>query len=311
MTHIRTAMLATAGLLLGALAAAPAQADEPLFGYVYATGTQPKGTWEIEQRITDRDGQAHGHFHRINMATELEYGVTNNFQLSGYLHYSYADAANNSVRGLTEGIDIPYNHNPAKPYSGTSFDGVSVEAIYRVMSPYIDPFGLAFYVEPEFGSRESGVEFRAIVQKNFLDDRLVFAGNAWVEFVREAGSNLVVPGSTEIPTGKKDAATYGELDFGVSYRFMPRWSVGLEFRNHNEWGGWSLNHSDQDHTAFFIGPDIHYAAQHWWLTLAALHQLPSAQAYSPDQAAETHGGYLYGDEHTSWDGIRLKVGYTL
>jgi hypothetical protein len=312
MHRVSGSAMAAAILTLGLVAGAtPATADEPLFGYVYATGTQPKGTWEVEQWITDRDGQAHGHFHALKMATELEYGVTNKFQLSGYLHYSYEDASGNSVRGLTEGIDIPYDHNSNTPYHGTRFDGVSVEALYRVMSPYIDPIGLAFIVEPEFIARESGLELRAIVQKNFLDDRLVFAGNAWVEFEREAGSNLVVPGSGAIPTGTKDAATYGELDFGVSYRFMPDWSVGLEFRNHNEWDGWTLNHSRQDHTAFFIGPDIHYAAQHWWVTLSALHQLPSAQGYTPDQAAEMHDGYLYGDEHTSWDGIRLKVGYEL
>ena len=294
----------------GLIAAGPAAADEPLFGYVYTTDLLPKGKWEVEQWITDREGQAYGRFHHIDFRTEAEYGLQDNFQVSAYLNYSYADAAFNSVRHLTEGIEIPYDHNPNTPFSRARFDGVSLEAIYRVMSPYIDPFGLAFYIEPEIGSRESGVEFRTIVQKNFLEDRLVFAGNFWVEFERESGSNLVPPGSTVVPSGGKDSATYAEFDLGVSYRFISNWSVGLEFRNHNEFDGWTLNPAHQDHAAFFLGPDIHWAGQRWFATLALLHQLPVADTYTSEQTAELHNGYLYGDEHTTWDGIRLKVGYT-
>ena len=36
-----------------------AQASEPLFGYLYTTDILPKGRWELEQLITDREGQAH------------------------------------------------------------------------------------------------------------------------------------------------------------------------------------------------------------------------------------------------------------
>lgn len=305
---IRLGMALLAGLAAVAMAGA-AQADEPLFGYVYTTDLLPKGKWEVEQWITDQEGQAHGHFHHIHFNTEVEYGLQDNLQIAAYLNTSYADAAFNSVRHLTEGMEIPYDHDPTRPYRAARFDGVSFEAIYRVMSPYIDPVGLAFYIEPEFGPRESGVEFRAIIQKNFLEDRLVLAANVWAEFEREAGSNLVVPGSNEVPTGKKSPATYGEFDLGISYRFIPNWSVGLEFRNHNEWEGWTLNHGDQDHSAFFLGPNIHYAAQRWFFTLSLLHQLPVAQTYTADQTAEVHDGYLYGDEHATWDGIRLKIGY--
>lgn len=301
-------LLATSTLSLSVLAGS-ARADEPLFGYVYTTDLLPKGKWEVEQWITDREGQAYGHFHHLHFATEVEYGLEDNLQVAGYLNYSYADAANNSVRHLTEGIEIPFDHNPAQPYRAAKFDGVSFEVIYRVMSPYTDPFGLAFYIEPEFGSEESGLELRAIAQKNFLDDRLVLAGNFWVEFEREAGSNLVVPGSTDIPDGKKMEMAMAEFDLGASYRFMPNWSIGLEFRNHNEFEGWTLNHSNQEHTAFFLGPNIHWAGERWFATLSVLRQI-GAVGFNADQDAEMKGGQLFGDEHTAWDGIRLKIGYT-
>jgi len=287
----------------------PAAADEPLFGYVYTTDLLPKGKWEVEQWITDREGQAYGHFHHIDMSTEVEYGLEDNLQISGYINYAYADAAGNSVRHLTEGIDIPYDHAPGLPYRAAQFKGFSFEAVYRVMSPYLDPVGLAFYIEPEFGPDESGLELRAIVQKNFLDDRLVLAGNFWVEFEREAGSNLVVPGSMDVPDGMKMEMTMAEFDLGASWRFAPNWSVGLEFRNHNEFTGWTLDHAHQEHAAFFLGPNIHYGGERWFFTLSALRQI-GAVAFNADQEAEMKGGLLFGDEHTGWDGIRLKVGYS-
>lgn len=287
--------LAAAVSLVGAV---PAFAGEAAFGYVYTTDVMPKGKFEVEQWLTDREGQAHGRFHDLQMRTEVEYGVTNNFQLAGYLNYSYLDANRNSTSGVTEGLDIPADHDPTRPYRRFRYDGVSAEAIWRVMSPYKDPIGLAFYVEPEVGPRENAVEVKILLQKNYLDDRLVLAANLWSELEREK-----VEGE-----GWHKAAVW-ELDLGASYRFRPNWSAGLEFRNHNEFQGWTLDHAKQEHTAYFIGPTIHYAGERWFVTATALYQL-HAKAYSDDQREQIAHGRIYGDEHTTWDGLRLKIGRT-
>ncbi len=294
--------------LFSLLLSLPVLADEPLFGYTYTTDLQPEGKWELEQKITDREGQAQGHFHHFDMSTEVEYGVSNDFQLAFYLNYMYANESANSVHGRTEGIEIPYDHDSSKPYSEFRFDGIAIESIYKVLNPLLDPIGLAFYVEPELGFYEYGLEMRAILQKNFFDDQLVLAANFWIDIDREQGSNLVTPGSTDIPDGAWTTATYAEFDLGASYRFAPGWSAGLELRNHNEYGGISLSRMDQDHTAFFLGPTIHYAAQKWFFTLTVLRQI-GAFAYTDDQKAQVQNGLLYGDEHTTWDGIRLKIGF--
>lgn len=286
----------------------PAPADEPLFGYAYTADLLPKGKWELEQWVTDREGQAFGHFHDFKFRTEVEYGLTDNFQLSGYLNYSYLNAKNNSVALLTEGIDIPFDHDPTKAYSAMRFDGISVEGIYRFLSPYKDPIGLAVYLEPEVGPREMAFEVRLILQKNFLDDRLVVAANAWIEFEHEQGSNLVTPGSGETPDGAIEKATMAEIDLGVSYRFFPRWWGGLEFRNHNEFSGFSLAPRNQEHTAFFLGPNVHFGSERWWITVSALRQV-GAIGVSADNKAQMRGHRIFGDEHTSWDGIRVRVGY--
>lgn len=301
------------GLALGmtcACAAVPgAHAGEAVFGYVYTTDLLPQGKSELEQWITDRKDQAHGSYNSFNFSTEYEYGVSDNFQLGTYLNYTYMEANGNSVRGKTEGIDLSAKHNPDSPFTGAHVDGVSMEFLWRVLSPYKDPIGLAFYVEPEYGHRERGIELRAIVQKNYMDDRLVLAGNFWIEPEKERSSNLVDPyAPDDKPDGSFSRATYAEIDLGASYRFASNWSAGWEVRNHNEFRGYSLAHVNQDHTAFFTGPNIHYARQRWFATLSVLRQI-HAITYTPDQAHQMHDGLLFGDEHTVWDGIRLKIGY--
>lgn len=273
--------------------ASPAKADEPLFGYVYTTDVLPKGKYEIEQWVTLREGQAQGTFHDLKLRSEVEYGLTNNLQVSGYLNYSYIDADRNSTRGLTEGLDIPPGHDPARPYRKARFDGVSAEFIWRVMSPYKKPFGLAFYIEPEIGPRERAIEFKVIAQKNFLDDRLVFAANAFVELEREDED------------GEVTKATQFEVNLGASYRFRPNWSLGVEYRNHNEFVGYGFG--EQEHTAHFLGPNVHYASQKWFFTLTALYQV-GASGFNDEQRANIAGGRIFGDEHTKWDGIRFKIG---
>ena len=298
--------------LLGLCALAPAaQADEPIFGYIYLTDLLPKDKWEMEQWVTDRESQAHGYFHQVEMSTEVEYGLLDDLQISLYANYAYQGASRNSVNGLTEGIDIINTHNPSTPINGTHWDGFALETTYRILSPYVAPVGLAFQVEGELGEREQGLELRGILQKNFLDDRLILGFNAWVEFEREATSNLDTgSGPDWVPqSGTKTRATYAEADLGASYRFAPGWYGGLEFRNHNEYGGYSLMHEDQDHTAFFVGPSIHYGAERWFATLAVLRQV-AAIGYTEDQRAQMAHGLLFGDEHTVWDGIRFRFGYT-
>ncbi len=285
----------------------PTYAAETIFGYLYTTDTLPKGKFELEQWFTDREGQAHGYYHGVYMRSEGEVGITNNFQLAIYGNYTYIGAANNSVGHLTEGLDISPDHNPLLPQSSWHSDGVSAEFLWRALSPYKHKVGLAFYAEPEYGPRESGLEVRSIIQKDFLDDRLLLVGNVWVELDKEQGTNLGAVASAAPPSFEKTKATYLEEDLGLSYRFRRNWSVGLEFRNHNEYANWSLLAVNQQHTAFFLGPNIHYGAGRWFFTFAALRQL-GAIGFTDDQTAQIYHGRLYGNEHTTWDGVRLIVG---
>lgn len=291
------------------LRAIPAAAGEATFGYVYTTDTLPKGKFEVEQWATDNEGQAHGYYHGLNFRTEVEYGITDRLQLSLYQNYSFLAAHSNSVNRLTEGLDINPDQNPLHALTNWHNDGQSVELLWRIASPYTQKLGFAVYIEPQFGPREDGLEVRTILQKDWRDDRLILAGNVWAEIDREQGTNLGAVATEGPPSFEKSKATYLEEDLGLTYRFKPGWFAGFEFRNHNEFANWSLTAHNQQHTAFFVGPTIHYGGERWFATLSALRQI-TAVPFTDEQAEQMYHGKLYGNEHTTWDGIRLIVGRT-
>ena len=301
--HIRSVQCG--GAVLVALIA-PAYAGESLFGYVYTTDTHPKGTWELEQWSTLRTGKSQGEYNLLQLREELEYGVTDNFQLSGYVNTYYVNALGDNVDGTTGGPFVPESADPNKRYSAYKFDTVSIEAIYRILSPYADPIGLAVYFEPSFGPNRYELEGKVIAQKNFLDDRLVWAGNLTIapEWEHETGNPNADPADPEFHA-RWERSIEVEFTTGVSYRFAPGWFGGLEFRNHNEFEG--LQFSKPEHSAFFLGPVLHYGAERWWATLTFLPQLPFAKPYNDENREVTVGHRIFGDEHERAE-IRLKFG---
>ena len=284
-----------------------ARAGEPLFGYVYTTDLHPKGTWEFEQWATAALGKSQGDYKRFNLRDELEYGITDNFQLSGYFNWYHLTAKQDGVDGTTSGKLVPENADPFRRYTATTFESVSMEAIFRVLSPYKDAFGLALYFEPTIGPDIRELEGKIIVQKNFLDDRLVWAANLTFAPGWERKT-----GNPALPPGDPDARSRWERDIevevttGLSYRFARGWFGGVELRNHNEFAGHSLAHAE--HSAFFLGPNVHYANGPFWVTLTVLPQIPLAAAYTADQRDVRVGGKIFGNEHEHVE-VRLRAGW--
>lgn len=291
-----------AGAALGAGAAA--HADEPLFGYAYTSDILPKGKVELEQWATLREAQSRGSYHNFELRTELEYGVTNNLQVAGYLNYGHVSANANDADGLTGGPGVPSDHDPTKPYSAWRWQGVSGEVIWRVLSPYKDPIGLAFYVEPKIAPGERELELRAILHKTFLDDKLHLAANGIVEFEREVEHET--DPVTHVTEEEIEKETFLEFQLGASYRIRPNWRLGLEYRARSEFEGYGLGGDKRVFTAHFVGPNIHYANKDWFLTLTAMFQLANASA-PPDELVHNR---VYGGDFARWDGIRLRIGRT-
>jgi hypothetical protein len=280
--------------IVGCLAG-PARSGESPFGWIYTADIHPPGRFEYEHQSFLQRGQARGEYNYLQNREEIEFGVTNRLQLSAYLNWSYARAFRNGIDGTTggPGIDLFGARDPMARYGMTRVDSVSLEAIYQILNPVTDPIGLALYVEPEFGPRTRELEWRIILQKNLFDDRLIIAANIMGAHERE-----------QRPDGYERASVL-DITLGASYRFADNWSAGIEGRVHNEFDG--LLYDRAAHSAFFLGPNVHYAAKDYWVTLAWRHQMPWVRPYSQDQKDVVLGGRIYGDEHAR-DEVILKVG---
>lgn len=286
-------LLFGAAFALAVLAPTAAQADENYFGYSYGAETLPKGATEAYLWATDRRGKAEGHYDAQDYKLELEHGLTNRLQVSGYANF-----ASHHIRGLEpefKSVD-----------RDLGFQGLQASVKYNVLSPYKDGIGLAFYVEPGWkrihkvkGERvtEFELELKAIVQKNFLDDKLIWATNLTFEPEWEKEKTFDPLTSTSETEWEKELAI--ELTTGLSYRVAPNWFVGAEGRYHSEYPDWTRG-LHREHYAIFAGPTIHYGGKKWWFTATYLPQITGAPRDS--------GRSIHLDEHEKRE-VRLKIGY--
>jgi len=295
---MKRVFVAAMTLAFSAACVSYSEAGESPFGWVYTAEVHPQGTFEYEHKSFLQYRQSQGTYSYLKNSEEIEYGLTNTLQIAGYFNWSYTDAKGNGIDGTTGGPGVTQfldaSFDPYSRYSKTRFDSVAVELIWQVLNPFTDPIGLALYIGPEIGPHERELEWKIILQKNFLDDRLVLALN--IAGKHERG---------EFADGSVEKASPLDIVFGASYLVAPNWMVGVEARIHNEFTGYFFN--SPDHSAFFAGPVIHYATREFWVTAAWRHQLPMVKTYNEDQASVVVNRRIYGDEHAR-DEFMFRLG---
>lgn len=276
------------GLGLAGLTATPAWADEQYFGYTYSAELLGRGQTEAELWVTDRRGKADGHFDAQDYRIELEHGVTNRFSVAGYANF-----AGHHVRNEAERVDRDF-----------ALRGLSAEFKYQVLSTLKDGLGLVLYAEPAWsrihGGGEKGteleLEFKAIVQKNFLDDRLVWAAN--FTFEPEWEKENEVDEVTGLTKSEWEKELKLEASTGVTYRVANGWYAGIEGRYASVYPDWT-NGLHRETYAVFAGPVVHYGGKNWWATLSYQPQLFGSPSPVGSRAL---------DEYEKRE-IRLKLGY--
>lgn len=259
------------GLGLAGVIATPARASDPDFGYVYTTDFEEPGETELSLWTTDRRGKDQGHYDAQDYKLEVERGITDRFNLS-----VYANLASHHVRGIGGEFE-PVSRNFA-------FQGLSAEFKYKILDPAHDRWGLAFYAEPGWSrlgkvtgahARELELELKAIVQKNFLHDRLAWATNLTLEpeWEREHGDAFE-------PETEKELKI--EVASGLTYEVAPKWWLGVEGRYHSVYPDWTHG-LHRENYAVYGGPTVHYDGGKWAATATWQPQLfgsPHAQGSS-------------------------------
>lgn len=276
---------------LTSLCASRAHAD-PDFGYVYTAEVEKPGETVVSLWATDRRGKGEGHYDAQDYRIEVERGITDRFQAS-----AYANFAGHHVRGLGgefERVDRDF-----------AFQGLSAEFKYQLRSPEKGRLGIAIYAEPAWSrigkvtgvkSDEYELELRAIVQKNFAGDRLVWATNLTLEPEWEREHEEVAPGVISSHTEKELAV---ELSTGLSYHIAPRLWLGGEARYHSVYPDWTHG-LHRENYAVHAGPSVHYDGGKWSLTATFLPQLFGGPGRS--------GSSLELDDHEQNE-LRVKLSY--
>lgn len=217
-------------------------AGERRFTYVYEATTLKKGEWEFEQWVTWKTSkETNRHYDRFDFRTEIEYGVTDHFQLGFYLS------------------DWRYEENRPEGKHRGEWRNVAVEAIWNLTDPTTDPIGLALYGEVKIGDELFELEGKFIVQKNF--GKLTLAYNAIIEAEWE---------------GSHFDEDKGELQqtLGLSYQFSPKFLAGFELLHEiaiPDWRGASGK------GILYIGPNFSYRTVKWWATLTPLFQVSDVE----------------------------------
>jgi hypothetical protein len=173
-------------------------------------------------------------FRDVAFRHEVEIGVTDHLQASVYV------------------ADWQYERG-----EGTRYTGSSVELIYSLTNPVIDPVGLAVYQEYKGGPQLFEWESKVIAQKNF--GRLIAAFNATLEAEWE---------------GEGLDEHHGELQqsVGISYELHPRFSVGVECVHEIAFPDWAKSNRG----VFFAGPNASFRAGRMFVTVTALRQITRA-----------------------------------
>jgi len=229
-------------LLAFVLASADAPAGERRFTYVYEATTLPKGQWEFEQWVTWKTAKENNRgFDRFDFREEIEVGVTDKWQLGFYLS------------------DWRYEENVQDNKRGGDWKNIAVESIYNLTNPVTDPVGLALYGEVKIGDKKFELEGKIIVQKNI--GPVVVAYNAILEAEWE-GDRF------EEDKGKIEQTA------GISYQFSPRLLVGMELLHEISIPDWA---GVRGKGVLYLGPNISYRAEKWWMTLTPLFQVSDVE----------------------------------
>ena len=293
---MRKHVFLAAGLLAAAL---PAVADENLFGYVRGSEVLPKGSGEFYQWVTQRNNKGTGHYRAVDTKTEVEYGVTDRFQVSAEV---------NGLAVKSQGLLIN-GYLPKDIDSNLRLQGFEVAAKYNFLSPAKDDIGLSAYTSFEYGrldvhsgqkKRELEFEAQLQAQKYFLEGQLTWVGNIGLRAAHEKRKAIAdLPEDFEWPTDPEMEIST-KIGTGLSYRFAPGWYAGVEALFENEYE----TEVGQERWSVFGGPSLHYGGKQWWATLTVFRQLRGGGERYDGQPEKQ----LHLIERTRNE-LRLKVGY--
>lgn len=231
-----------------------ASAGQRKFVFSYETTTAPKGSVEIENWVTwKRTDNAEGKTDRFDFRHELEFGVTDRFQVGVYL----AD----------------WTYSPDDTEKKARYEHSGVELIYSLTNPTTNWLGSAVYLEILGGDEVFELEGKLLLQKNF--GPVTVAYNAVLEAEWE-GKDL------EERTGEF------QQTLGVAYDLSHGFSVGGELLHEVEFPDWG----NAEEGRVWAGPNVSFHVRNFYATAAGLFQVTDV-ADEPDVQTRLIFGFSF------------------
>jgi hypothetical protein len=225
-------------LAIGSQLMLPAlMAGDRRFSYVYEATTSAKGEIEIENFVTWKTKRSgHEPANQFDFRHEIEYGLTDRFQLGLYV----AD------------WKVVSNKNTA------IYQDTALEGIYNLTNPVTDLIGSGLYGEVKLGDQKFELEGKLLLQKNF--GPVVLAYNVGIEAEWE-GDRF---GYFNERSGEFMQS------FGASYQITPAFFVGGEFLHEIGFAEWS----EASDPLLYAGPNLSYRFwDHYFITTTTLFQV--------------------------------------
>ena len=299
----RSVRLAVVAAVAGTALCHGAFAAEDQFSFTYTTDLLPKRQFELEQTTTWKFHKNGGTFDMLQNVTEAEYGVTDALQMAIDVNWDWTHAFHNGPYHQTTPPEQFSDNNPDPDahFHSARLEAVSLEAEYRILSPYTHPVGLAVLLEPERGELFKEITGKIILQRNFADDRGTVAFN--FTYSPEYRWLLNADGVTKSWQEETDVNYY----FATSYRFAPNWSVGAEFLNEHEYGS-SYKFTNEFNNGYYFGPTVHFGGKKFFLTATFVRQLPWATNHVGTIPGAVVNHYDFDNDFEKYR-LRLKFAY--
>ena len=239
--------------------ASAAHADERKFNYSYEAKTLPKGGFEFEQWATLKMEKDAGDYNRLDLREEFEFGLTDRLTTSAYLNLRYQ--ATRSVPGETNEHMF-------------GFESVSSEWKYKLSDPTTDLVGFLLYGEITANNEEYEFEFKLVFSKHI--GPVTIAYNFVFEWeLEETNGNSVWQWANVIEN---------TIGVALDLPFLPGSSVGVEARSEAHF---ERSLGGEHNSAYWIGPNVHYATGTWWATLSFLTQIKDGNGLDFSEGAYT------------------------
>jgi hypothetical protein len=238
------------------LAALPASATERRFAFTYETTTTPKGGLEFENQITWKHIGVPGdrHTELFQFRHELEYGVTDRFQLALYAfnwQYNRRDAEGHRARWQHSGLEM----------------------IYRMTEP-TSWLGSALYGEVVAGEESLEIEGKLLLEKTL---------GRW-----HVAYNLILEAEWEGDRFGHYDERNGEFaqSLGVSFDVNKHLSIGAEVLHEIPLPDWSK----AEESNVFVGPNASLRVGRFFFTATGLLQVSNVEG-EPDAQVRVITGF--------------------